>query len=89
MLHVTGDIRSGPSMSTGELQSLIKDGSLLTVSRMNREGGWEKVVAVENDLTRKGGGGGGSGVGRAGYKSEDDQLNWSKQSQSALVDEEV
>ena len=54
----------GPPISAGELQGLIKDGSFLSVSRMNKEGGWEKVVSVENDLRKAGtGGAGGAGGG--------------------------
>ena len=75
-------LSGGPPISAGELQSLIKDGSLLSVSRMNKDGGWEKVVSVDNDLNRKGG-------GRQGYSLEEDRLNWTKQTQAALVDEEV
>ena len=60
-------------MSASELQSLIKGGSLLSVSRMNRDGGWEKVVAVDNDLSREGGG------GKAGFKYDEDGMNRSTQ----------
>ena len=72
-------------MTSSELQSLLKDGSLLSVSKMNKEGGWEKVVAVESDLNRKSNRAGGYGV------SEDfDRINFAKQLQStAVVEEEV
>lgn len=71
-------------MTPGELQSLLKDGSLLSVSRMNKDGGWEKVVAVENDLSSR------KGPRSTGYSSSDDidRLNWAKQSQAAAVIEE-
>ena len=68
-----GESRVGPSMSASELQSLIKGGSLLSVNRMNSEGSWEKVVAVENDLSREGGG------GKAGFKYDEDGVNRSIQ----------
>ena len=72
-------------MTSSELQSLLKDGSLFSVSKMNKEGGWEKVVAVENDLNRKSSRAGGYGV------SEDfDRINFAKQLQStAVIEEEV
>jgi hypothetical protein len=71
-------------MTPGELQSLLKDGSLLSVSRMNKDGGWEKVVAVENDLSSR------KGPRSTGYSSSEDleRLNWAKQSQAAAVIEE-
>lgn len=71
-------------MTPGELQSLLKDGSLLSVSRMNKDGGWEKVVAVENDLSSR------KGPRSTGYSSSEDleRLNWAKQTQAAAVIEE-
>ena len=85
LLYVQGETRPAPPMTSSELQSLLKDGSLLSVSKINKEGGWEKVISVENDLNRKNNRAGGYGV------SEDfDRINSPKLSQStSVIDDEV
>ena len=77
-----GESRTGPPITPGELQSLLKDGSLLSVSRMNKDGGWEKVVALDSDLDNR-------NSSRGSYINSEDmskRLNWAKQLQP---DEEV
>lgn len=79
---LVGESRTGPPITPGELQSLLKDGSLLSVSRMNKDGGWEKVVALDNDLDNR-------NSSRGSYVNSEDmnkRLNWAKQMQP---DEEV
>jgi hypothetical protein len=40
-----------PPLLPGELQGLLGDGlSLSTTSKVNRDGAWEKVITVDNDL---------------------------------------
>ena len=84
---LVGESRTGPPITPGELQSLLKDGSLLSVSRMNKEGGWEKVVALDNDLDNRNSSS--SSSSRGSYVNSEDmnkRLNWAKQMQP---DEEV
>ena len=85
LFHILGDIRNGPPITANELQSLIKDGSLLTTTRMNKDGGWEKVVTIENDINRPTGRVGSS----ASQSQEEERFAWTKQSQAAVIEEEV
>jgi hypothetical protein len=74
--------RGGPPMSSTELQSLLKEGSLLSVvNKINKDGVWEKITSVDNSIVQK------ESFGNGYSNAEEDGLISSQQIQASSVED--
>lgn len=77
--------RGGPPMSSAELQSLLKEGSLLSVvNKINKDGAWEKITSVDNNIVKREN----LGSGMAYSNLEEDGLISSQQIQASVATNE-
>jgi hypothetical protein len=77
--------RGGPPMSSAELQSLLKEGSLLSVvNKINKDGAWEKITSVDNNIVKREN----LGSGMVYSNLEEDGLISSQQIQASVATNE-
>jgi hypothetical protein len=79
-------------MSSAEIQALLKNGGQLSsMTRNNKDGGWETInkTAVDNDMNNRIKGSS-SGNGSGYSSSEEERITYNKLStKAAVIDEEV